>query len=992
MYLFASKSRIPAPALRLAVIPANLKTAARRLSFILLFVTIFITHETSAQDYGYRHYGVKDGLAGSTVYDIYQDKEGFIWVATETGVSRFDGTRFKNFTTRDGLPDNTIIRIYGDSKGRVWLVPFKHTICYYYDGKIYNQQNDTLLQKIKLTDYALGICEDGNGNILLLAATGLYSLTKSNQVSLIRKFVYGTAGKICTGDSGSFFVSNDGRAYKRIAGEFIPYARLGECRVGGSDQMIMHDKLACWLSTYGKMHIKLLDRNIEYDFDTPPVNTIRRINDSLICLNTTKGTLLLNIISRKIEKHFLANKNVSNFLTDDEGGLWFSTLNDGIYHLSSTMLTTFATALPNGQKLGVYGLQKYNKDIWAALEMGHFMEINDKDTRLISIGELYNLPMRDAVSTMAISGDRLALGSSVHVYLQKGRSLQQLPSVRTSVKDIAWKNDKTLLVATAATLHEFTWNRQWTVSVPWQGRTTSLLCRNDSVYFGTLNGLYVMKPDKTTFFFGDKNVLLQSRISAIKGGANGVVWVATGGEGVIELEGDRVVRRLGEEDGLCSNLVRCLAVDTGCLWLGTDKGMNKIDIRTNPVTVTKYSSADGLPADIINALLIDGNTIYAGTPEGITFFNKREQFPASRCNLKMQAVYINGKETPRTTMYRLKHAENDIRFEYVAISFKAAGDIEYAYRLNGVDTAWKTTRQTSLEFLSLPPGAYTFELRATNKFGVKSQPYTVALYVQAPFWKTTWFFILCLLASAAGTWGIFTWRNNYNRNKEAEKKRIEQELLELEQKALRAQMNPHFIFNCLNSVQGYIFDKDTVSANKYLSQFAHLIRQTLDNSLQSLVTVADETKYINTYLDLERLRFKNKFTFSIQNNLSTDPDEVLMPGMLLQPFIENAIHHGIQHRSGYNGHIDIRFFKIDKMICCAIKDNGIGRKEAMTLKSARPGGYQSRGIQLIRERIRLINKGLDTPISVEITDHTDDQGRASGTEVMICIPEIKNKP
>lgn len=991
MYFFASDPRIPATALRLTVIPAVLKTAARRIPLILLFATIFITHETSAQGYGYRHYGVKDGLAGSTVYDIYQDKDGFIWVATETGVSRFDGTHFKNFTTKDGLPDNTIIRIYGDSKGRVWLVPFKHTICYYYNGKIYNQQNDTLLQKIKLTNYLLGICEDGNGDILLLEATGLYSLTKSNQVTLIREFTYGAVAKICMGDSVSFFVTNDGMAYKIVSGKFIAYARLGAPRIGGADQLIMHDKLICWLSTYGKMHVKLLDRNIEYDFDTPPVNTIRRINDSLICLNTTKGALLLNIISRKIEKHFLVNKNVSNFLTDDEGGLWFSTLNDGIYHLSSTMLTTFATALPNGQKLGVYGLQKYNEAIWAALEMGHFMEMNDKATRLISIGELYKLPMRDAISTMAISGDRLALGSSVHVYLQKGRSLQQLPSVRTSVKDIAWKNDKTLLVATAATLHEFTWNRQWTVSVPWRGRTTSLLCRNDSVFFGTLNGLYVMKPDKTIFFLGDANVLLQSRISAIKGGVNGTVWVATGGEGVIALQGNRVIRRLSEQDGLCSNQVRCLAVDTGYIWVGTDKGMNKIDIRTHPVTVTKYSSADGLPADIINALLVDGNTIYAGTPEGIACFNKKEQFPASRCNLKMQAVYINGKETPYTSKYWLKSGENDIRFEYVAISFKAAGDIEYAYRLNSIDTVWKTTRQTTLEFLSLPPGDYTFELRATNKFGVKSQLYTVALYVQAPFWTTTWFFILCLIASTAGTWGILTWRNNYNRNKEAEQKRIEQELLELEQKALRAQMNPHFIFNCLNSVQGYILDKDTVSANKYLSQFAHLVRQTLDNSLQSLVTVADELKYINTYLNLEQMRFKNKFTFSIQNDLSIDPGQLLIPGMLLQPFIENAIHHGIQYRPGYNGHVDIHFLQKDNRICCAIKDNGIGRKEAMALKAARAGEYQSRGIQLIRERIRLINKGLDKPISVEITDLRDGQGNASGTEVVICFPEIKNK-
>jgi hypothetical protein len=991
MYFLISATLIPIAVLQFVLLAiATLKSVIRRL-LLIFFLTLAMIHTATAQEYGYRHYDVKDGLAGSAVYDIYQDKEGFMWTATETGVSRFDGTHFRNFTVKDGLPDNSIIRIYGDSQGRIWLIPFKHAICYYYQGKIYNQQNDTALQKIKLTDYVIGICEDTMSNIWLLEATGLYQITPANKVILVKQFARGSFVKMSRCGTEIWLVAQTGDAYQVGKGKFIWRSWIAFPLKGGADQVIIRKDVYCWLVTSERLHIKAPARNLEYEYDVPPINTIREVNDSVICLNTTQGTILFNIITRKNEKHFLVNKHISKCLPDKEGGLWFSTLNEGIYHLGSTMVTNFKTILPNGLKLSVNDLQKYNNAIWAALDMGYLLEIRDNTPRFIPVDRIHNQPSRNPVSVISVTGNSMAIGNGRESYLKKGNSVSRISHETGAIKDIAWKNDAEIIVAASNALYESSGGRSWTFEVLWMGRTTCLFYRNDSIYFGTLNGLYILsrKSGRKIFSFGDTSKLLQSRISDIKEGEDGIIWVATSEEGIIALKNNRIVRRLNESNGLSSNLVRCMAVDTGCIWVGTNKGVNKVDLRANPVTTTKYSSSDGLSADIINAILIDGDNIYIGTPDGIDRFNKRERFPSAQCHLKMQAVYKGGKELPPANYYNLNYKENNIRFDYVAISYKAANDIIYSYRLKGEDTTWKTTRQTSLEFISLPSGKHKFELQAINKFGVNSELYTADIYVQSPYWQTAWFFIGCLLVTAGITWGILTRRNIYKKAREAEKQEIEQELLELEQKALRAQINPHFIFNCLNSVQSYIIDKDMSGANKYLAQFAHLIRQTLDNSMHSLVTVADEMKYINTYLGLEQMRSKNKFTFTIQNNLPGDSTQLLMPGMLLQPFIENAIHHGIQNKPGDDGHIDIDFFCHDKMIDCVIKDNGIGRKKAMVMKLARSVEYRSRGMQLVLERIQVLNKGLDKPISVQITDRVDALGQATGTIVQICFPENK---
>jgi LytS/YehU family sensor histidine kinase len=199
-------------------------------------------------------------------------------------------------------------------------------------------------------------------------------------------------------------------------------------------------------------------------------------------------------------------------------------------------------------------------------------------------------------------------------------------------------------------------------------------------------------------------------------------------------------------------------------------------------------------------------------------------------------------------------------------------------------------------------------------------------------------------------------------------------------------MNPHFIFNSLNSIQGFILDNDAGSANKYLSSFARLIRQTLDNSAHPEISVEDEINYLVTYLQLEQLRFKHSFNYSVKADPEVNKSQTFIPGMVLQPFVENAIRHGIQNRQQQGGFIQVGFSLCQDWLCCTITDNGPGREVVQALKSSQHIEYQSRGMQLTTERINVLNLQQKRQISLEMEDVLDEAGNVSGTRIIVKFP------
>ncbi|MFL5810313.1 MAG: histidine kinase, partial [Flavisolibacter sp.] len=548
-----------------------------------------------------------------------------------------------------------------------------------------------------------------------------------------------------------------------------------------------------------------------------------------------------------------------------------------------------------------------------------------------------------------------------------------------AIKDLVLKND-TLLAATALGVFYVKANKWF-----WPTRATCLHTSDSGVYIGSLNGMYETGKNGNVFL-GERNKLLSTRISAITKTKNGVYWIATYGDGIVGYKNDLVVMNIREEDGLTSNICRNLVVTGDTLWVGTDKGLNKICFSDQGFKITKFTMADGLSSDIIHAVYVDNGMVYVGTPQGLTYFDENRITRNSNCVLHFTAIKVSSNTWYDTTGFQLAPKDNNVRFEFAGISYRSGGDISYKYRLLGLDDNWKTTKESFLSYPSLPSGNYKLQLVAINKFGIQSSIQQVEFSIEEKLTEKTWFRILFVEALVFLTALFVILYAKRIRRKEKEKTNTLRRMAELEQMALRAQMNPHFIFNSLNSIQHYVIDKDIAGANKFITDFSSLIRQTLEFSTKQEVSVAEELSYLTTYLSLEKARMENKFHYEIIVNDNLSTQDHFIPPMILQPFVENSVRHGIGFRKDELGKISITINLKDQMLVCVVEDNGVGRQLAGQYRKAMVANHHSKGTSVTMARINMLNLNNENKIQVQIDDLVDASGKPAGTKVTLCFP------
>ncbi len=452
----------------------------------------------------------------------------------------------------------------------------------------------------------------------------------------------------------------------------------------------------------------------------------------------------------------------------------------------------------------------------------------------------------------------------------------------------------------------------------------------------------------------------------------------------------KVVGEITKRQGLIGNVCHCIYSHHGILWVGTDKGLNKIRVDEPGYPISFFNSNDGLASDNVNVLYAAGSRIYVGTTAGLTYFEESKAINGDECRLVISSITNSGRNRiGDSAAIVLPSKQNNIRFEFVAISYRSVGKITYRYRLNGLDSEWRETGDNYLAYPSLPSGQYEFQVQALNRFGIKSEMRSIQFEVATPFWKGVWFQVVMLALFFSATWAFVTWRIKGVRKQQEQKARQSHRMAELEHIALQSQMNPHFIFNCLNSIQQFVFDKDMMATNEYLTGFARLIRATLNHSSRTFISVAEEVEYLTDYLSMEKMRFKDKMRYSIEVAKGLNGQTSLLPPMLLQPYVENSIRHGLRHKTGGAGFVQIRFWLEGERLLVTISDNGIGRKKAIAYKTGEHIEYQSKGMSLTSARIDMIKVLYKSDIRVEVQDLTDRDGQAAGTRIEISFPAFK---
>lgn len=974
-------------------------------------------YPANAQQYGFLNFTTDNGLAQSQVTGMCQDNFGYLWFSTYGGVSRFDGTEFSNYTTTNGLFNNQVHSIFKDEKGRIWFgcmggySVFDNGAFTSYSFKEELSQSNIVAFKEKPAG-SYWILFDNNS---LVNVRGGKSTTYTNNDTSITESRSMTLGN----DNALYIATSKGVVKFDLASkEFSHEKAFGE--INCSDIVLNNDRFA--VATYGdgifiynsrkKMLRQLTTKNklvvdavrhLFYDRENnlwaSSINGVSLIDDSFNITNfTTDNGLSYNNIRFTAQDNegniwFGTNgkgilkftgKSVLNYpiivmsiLQESNGMYWFATYSDGVYSFKDGVFTRYDDEKGLANNIVWSLAQTPDKRIWMGTSQG--LSVYDPVTGKIKSYYTTDGLLADKITSLYVDrGGKLWIGSRHGLnsfYDNKFESYdQQLGITGGNIRCIVPDKKGHLWLAGSAGLFRFDGKKAQLYKYNPKIEDNTVYCLrfddHDNLWVGTQEGLYLFK-DNTFNIVGNN-------ISEISGNVNFIMddkekmWFGTN-NGIFELNlkdyYDRdttIVRSYGRNEGLNGRETNLNAVykdRANNLWFGTDGGLVKIGKKRFQV------DSKSLPFVHIDNVEI--------------FFEKPDW-------KKITKDSLNDFGFPAYA--RVRYNQNHFTFYFTGISHTQPQKIKYRFMLEGFDADWLPVTETRyVTYSNLPPGSYKFKVMAQNANGLWSrEPASFEFFIIAPYWKTWWFYSLCAFAFVLILIGLWRLRLSQIKRKNLTMQLYyKSKLLSLEQQSLNASMNRHFIFNSLNSIQYYINKQDKLEANRYLTNFAKLIRKNLDSSISSdLIPLAEELDRIKLYLSLETMRFKDRFEYQVNINENIDPESIMIPPMLFQPYIENSIWHGILPKeemgviiiSIYPNPADAALVNIE------IVDDGIGLSTSLNAKIDTGSTHISRGIEITSGRLSLLKKMTNQNLEIiGPMDITDPSGKITGTLVKLVI-------
>ncbi len=343
----------------------------------------------------------------------------------------------------------------------------------------------------------------------------------------------------------------------------------------------------------------------------------------------------------------------------------------------------------------------------------------------------------------------------------------------------------------------------------------------------------------------------------------------------------------------------------------------------------------------------------------------------------LERLQVNNRTAAFSPGLRLLHASNTLSIRFYALHYRSEGRIPYRYRLRESSAEFTQTFAREVQFANLSPGRYTFEMQAQNEAGGWSAPTVWAFEIRPAWWQTGWFWGGLLLTLVLGTAGWYCDRLQ----KAQRESEMSHRMRELESAALRAQRNPHLIFSCLTSIQHFIAENDATEATDYLVRFARLVRLALHGSVGRTHTLREEVEMLESYLAPEQLRFPDRFTYDIDIEASLDPDDISLPPLLVQPFVENALLHGMKNKM-QGGRFGVTFALDGSTLIVTVSDNGLAMEVASPHAAA---GRRSVDMMLTQRRL-VILAGQSSEAAFRHENITDAKGNAAGMKVELRIP------
>ena len=1009
-----------------------------RYQAVLPFILLLLLQAPGAsQTFSIRTFNSNNGLPHNTVRAMASDSTGYLWIATWDGLARYNGYEFRNYYHIPGdsasLPYFSVRDIDIDGSDNLWI------LCD--DGQFvrYNRLLDNF-EKPFTNTFPVGrtntsIDIDRKGDLWVIGRDKL--IKKEHKTGLSTEYRIDDPGKgFNEQDYSSVYVVNENEIW--LAGDKLYRLKKTVGSPGGEVVMKIVEKYQVatdlptfyidypeifwsefYISSRGNKWVfsnlglfRLSENGHLTEFKgklpegefTGDTLFVWQSKETGINVFNPSSQLEMNLPREQLPASLSYYYQYRNLLWFSYRALSGNSLGLARVIITPKLFTSYGVGSGIKPDEPVYSIYKDRENtIWAGIRGKSYIQLIKPD----GSGEAFNI-MTSAESAETGHLRQIVPGNNgiwLGYYLEKllfydfsMRKFVRHYPLSAYFHTILPYSDRILLIASDGLLkYDVVTGRSEKIMEIRHGEGSIYCLYKDPdgiVWAGSMASLIRFDPAKDT----SERIELNNEnynVECICPGENDDLWLALLGGGVCRY--NRVTREkryYTTSTGLSNNTTYSILRDkSGYIWVSTNDGISRIDPASGHIRV--FDKSDGL--DIVefnsDAWFVAGDgEFYFGGVGGIAGFypdsiDKLEE-PAGRQKVMIDGIRVSGEvrhfrnNAHKADTVVLRKGENNFQVIFSSADFINSEKTVYRYRLSGVDKGWTETsyRNRNISYSNLKPGGYRLFLQATDSNGSWAEPKELVIRVQPVFTQTKFFIISVLLIILMLT-GLKIWFYiRQVKHREARK----QDALRLQ--ALQGQMNPHFIFNSLNSINYFISKKDPLSANRYISDFSKVIRSILHNFNSEFITLEKETESIEDYLNIEYLRFGDKFNFEVTVAPGLPSWQIMVSPGLIQPFVENAIWHGVRGLENRKGRISVRFEMNCNNLLCIIEDDGIGRKRSEEFKDKH--AKKSQGISLASERLKIINNLYDTSYGIRISDLYPDKTE-TGTRVEIDVPVMK---
>ncbi len=961
----------------------------KEILYCLYLLVCIAPLELAAQYPHYKNYKVNEGLASNKVYNIIEDRYGFIWISTDQGVSRFDGVQFVNFTTRDGLPDNEVLGLYEDRVGRIWFNGFSSEPSYYLDGKIYNAGNDDFLKRVRQYKPS-GMCmitivQQNNSVAFLIEEKGKKLFVGKEIADIEFKYNDALGGAVF-----QHILYNNNKHYAKISAQGLQQWKHKDW--SNTVQLPLSGYLSMHYTTAPGKYVWALKS------ETQKVWRIDPLSGELDSFNTDKQ---YRYLFNQAHSHVLAGDSmyaiynntfdelleiqslpflINRVFVDIKGNKWLGSSDNGIYFIRK--YAPIKMNLPAQKANGILGIEPVKNRLYLKTE-GNGMLMTDG---MGTCSELFNAPDIKRIMGYLPMGNNQLVGADGGLFRLDENFKNPVKLPISAIKDIESDGNNGALISTASGAFIYKFNKRDTLITLIASRTTAI-CRanNTEIWMGGIKGIHKSVQNGNVFTVSPLplNVHLdQSRIVDIKKDRQGNMWVATAQSGLFFCKTDGKIVRFSETNPNGMKLLSdaCLEIriaENGNIWIANINGISVICIkyvRNKPIfSVLNYSLPEGLPDKTINSIAFWKNCVVIATPNGLFGFAEFPKPSDETGKAMITQVKVNSTIYDKTNL-DLPYDQNNLIISYASSFINTGVAYLFRYRVKELSNEWIETNTLEVPLLGLKSGGYMFEITPVNSHGNAGRISSLHFNIRTPWFKQTWFLLLIII--------LVILIPSYYYQLMKERIIMSKNLTLFKLRILRAQMNPHFVFNALSNIQRLIHLKELKNAEDYIGTLAVVMRKSIDYSGKEFIQLLNEIDYTINYLDIEKMRFAEKFECEWDVKIS-DEDllAIYVPPLIIQPILENAIKHAFKGIS-YKGRIKITIEKLNEdMLKYTIQDNGCGfDPKKIPAKNT--------GLGITRERVELLYRSMGKKGFFSVNSAAQNSGK--GTTVIVEIPILKD--